>query len=231
MNTSSRHFWHSKFWWQWVAANAIAELIGLGTVAVVGYFIFQHAAESTEIAQALAIAGVCIVLGAFEGWVVGLAQRAVLLTRLPALRNWVRATIVGAMAAWALGMVPSTVASLMQSPDAAPPEEPTLAVILLLAAALGAVAGPLLAVFQWLSLRKAVSRKAGYWLPANAVAWALGMPVIFLGAQANEFTSNPALIAGAAAFALFTAGAVVGAVHGSVLLRLIPDRPAREMAA
>jgi hypothetical protein len=231
MNTSSEDFWRSKFWWQWVAANAVAELVGLGTVAVVGFLTFQHVAEPTNIMQALVFASVFITLGAFEGLVVGLAQRAVLRTRLLALRSWVRATVVGAMVAWAIGMVPSTVINLLQSPNAAPSEAPPLALLLLLAAALGAIAGPLLAAFQWLSLRKALSSRSGYWLPANAAAWLLGMPVIFLGAQANEFTSSPALIAGAIALALLAAGAIVGAVHGRVLLWLVQARPTRENAA
>jgi hypothetical protein len=227
MNSSFGEFWRSRFWRRWVAANAIAELVGLGTVAFVGFLTLRQAAEPTGLAQALVVAGMFIVLGGFEGAVVGLAQRTVLLAQLPMLRGWVRGTVAGAMVAWALGMVPSTVASLAQSADAAPPVEPRLAVVLLLAAALGAVTGPILAMFQWLSLRKAVSARAGYWLPANAIAWALGMPVIFLGAQISEFTSSPALIAGAVALALLAAGAIVGAIHGSVLLWLIPDRPAR----
>lgn len=231
MITSSEDFWRSKFWWQWVAANAVAELVGLGTVAVVGFLTFQHVAEPAGIVQALVFAGVFIMLGAFEGLIVGFAQAAVLRTRLPALRGWVRATVVGAMIAWAIGMIPSTVVSLLQSPDAAQAAEPPLALVLLLAAALGAIAGPLLAVFQWLSLRKALPSRSGYWLPANAAAWALGMPVIFLGAQANEFTASPALIAGAVALALIVAGAIVGAVHGRILLWLIQAHPMRENAA
>jgi hypothetical protein len=231
MNTSSEDFWRSKFWWQWIAANAVAELIGLGTVAVIGFLIFRHVTEPTSTVQALVFASVFITLGAFEGLIVGYAQGAVLRTRLPALRGWVRATVVGAMVAWAMGMVPSTVVSLLQSPNAAPPEQPPLVLVMLLAAALGAVAGPVLAAFQWLSLRKALSSRTGYWLPANAAAWALGMPVIFLGAQANEFTSSPALIAGAIALALLAAGAIVGAIHGRVLLWLVHANPTREYAA
>jgi hypothetical protein len=216
-------FLRSRFWWRWVAANAIAELVGLGTVASVGFLAFRHMGEPRGVVQAVAFACAFVILGAFEGAVVGIAQRMVLRSRLPTIRGWVRATVVGAMVAWAIGMVPSTVMNIMQSSGAAPGEEPPLAAVLLLAAALGAIAGPLLALFQWFSLRKALGRKAGYWLPANAAAWALGMPVIFLGAQANELTSSPVLISGVVALALFTAGAVVGAVHGRVLVWLVSN--------
>jgi hypothetical protein len=183
---------------------------------------FQHAKEPNDIPQALAFAAAFILLGAFEGAVIGVAQRQVLRTLLPSVRGWVLATVVGAMVAWAVGMVPSTVANLMQqgATDAATPLEPPLILILLLAACLGALAGPMLALFQWLSLRKVVTGKAWLWLPANAAAWAFGMPVIFLGAQTNEFTTSTAAIAALVALAIFVAGAVVGAVHGRVLLVL-----------
>ena len=219
----TRLLWRNRFWQRWVIANALGELVGLGTVAVVGFFMFQRAGEPASIAQVIAFAAVFILLGAFEGVVVGLAQRQVLRTLLPSVRGWVLATVVGAMVAWAVGMVPSTIASLMQQgvPATSAPSEPPLLLILLLAAGLGAVAGPMLAAFQWLSLRRVVPGKAWLWLPANAAAWALGMPVIFLGAQANEVTSSAAAIAGLVASAIFVAGAVVGAVHGRVLLGLV----------
>lgn len=223
-------FWRSRFWWRWVAANAVAEVLGLGAVAGLGFLAFQRLGEPDSIGLALAVASTFVLLGAFEGLVVGVAQRSVLRTRLPTLRGWVRATVTGAVAAWAVGMIPSTVVNFTENANSAPVEEPALGLVLLVAAGLGAVAGPILAVFQWLSLRKVIAQRAGYWLPANAAAWALGMPIIFLGAQANEFTSSPPVIALAVAAALLLAGAVVGAVHGRVLLWLLPVDPAAESA-
>jgi len=219
---------------RWILANALGELVGLGSVAAVGFIIFQRAAEPANTAQALAFAAVFILLGAFEGAIVGVAQRQVLRTLLPSVRGWVLATVVGAMVAWAAGMVPSTVISVVHQGVAAapgPPAEPPIFVVLLLAAGLGAVAGPILAAFQWLSLRRAVSGRAWLWLPANAAAWAMGMPVIFLGAQANEVASSAVGIAASVAFAIFVAGAVVGAVHGRVLLLLAQGATSRKHAA
>lgn len=215
--------WRNAFWWRWIAANALAELIGLGAVALAGFLVSQRMGEPSTAAQAAGLVALFVALGAFEGAVVGVAQRRVLRARLPALKGWVGATVAGAMAAWAIGMLPGTLIGLNQSTTDAPQAEPSLAVVLLLATGLGAVAGPLLAAFQWLSLRRSLSRRAGWWLPANAAAWALGMPLIFLGAQASDLTSDPFLLAAAVGLSLFVAGAVVGAVHGRFLLWLLGD--------
>lgn len=221
MKTAPAHFWRDKFWQHWVAANALGELIGLGTVAAAGFFLFRHAGEPQNSSQALAFSGAFVLLGAFEGLVIGLAQWRVLRTVVPAMRGWVLATVGGAVMAWALGMVPSTLASLTPQGEDAATFQPPLALILLLASGLGAVAGPLLAAIQWFSLRRVLAGKAWVWLPANGAAWALGMPIIFLGAQANEFTSSAVAMVAVAALAIFVAGAVVGGVHGRVLLGLV----------
>jgi len=209
-----------RLWLSWVAANAIAELVGLGTVAAVGFLLFSQSADQQTWQQSLLVAAALIALGAFEGLAVGVAQASVLRRLLPTVRGWIGATVVGAMVAWAVGMLPSTVMSLLSAPGSAPPPEPPLWLVLLLAAGLGAVAGPILAVFQWRCLRRTQMPGAWLWLPANAAAWSLGMPVIFLGAQANELTSRAGLIALIVGLALLGAGAVVGAVHGWFLLRL-----------
>jgi hypothetical protein len=205
------------FWLQWVAANSFAEFVGLGGVALLGFAIFQRFGEPHGAAQSIGLAVVMVALGALEGAVVGMAQ-----ARLPELRGWVSATMVGAAVAWAMGMVPSTYFSFNEVPSPSPVNEPSLSMILLLAALLGLIAGPLLAFFQWRKLRKVVPHGAALWLPANAAAWALGMPIIFLGAQANEITSNLGTIAILVSLSLLSAGAVVGAIHGRVLLWLIP---------
>jgi hypothetical protein len=219
-----RDAWRGRFWRRWVLANAGAELFGLGSVAALGYLLFARRGEAGGAGAAVATAAAFVGLGALEGAVVGLAQRQVLHQRLPALRGWVRATMAGAMAAWALGMLPSTLMSMTAHTAAAPPPAPPFALVLLLAAGLGVLAGPLLAAFQWLSLRRVLAH-AWTWLPANGAAWALGMPVIFAATQADEWTSSPAAIVAVVALALAAAGAVVGAVHGWALLHLLPDDP------
>lgn len=150
-------------WLRWVAANAVGELLGLGAVAGIGFLLFRQVTEPQSWQQAALITAAVVGLGAFEGLVVGVAQASVIRRLLPAVRGWVVATVIGAMAAWAIGMLPSTIAGLLGSPGAASAPEPPLWLTLLLAAGLGAVAGPVLAalvgaVHGWFLLRLAGRR-------------------------------------------------------------------------
>ena len=168
--------WQKKFWWQWIGANSLAELIGLGTVAILGFIAITQFGEPHGLAQSLSYAALFVFLGAFEGLVVGIAQARILRRRLPSLQSWVRATVIGAIVAWALGMMPSTIMSINPTTASDPPPEISEGLVLLLAAGLGFITGPILALFQWFRLRKYVRHRAAWWLPANAVAWMLGMP-------------------------------------------------------
>lgn len=202
----------STFWLGWVAANATAELVGLGVVAL----------GAAGLAGTRFFAPALIVLGGLEGLVVGAAQAQLLRRRWPALRpsRWIRATVLGAVVAWVLGLLPSLLLD-EGSAGAAPPA--WLQVVL--ASGLGLVAGPILAAFQVRELRRHVAR-AGWWLPANAVAWAAAMPVVFQAAGSGRRVAGLAL--------LLAAGAIAGAVHGLVLVALLTagrPRPAEATVA
>jgi hypothetical protein len=62
------------------------------------------------------------------------------------------------------------------------------------------LAGAVLSFAQWLVLRGKVKR-AGLWIPANMLAWAFGMPVIFLGMdlafKMNEVWQSVLVVGGA----------------------------------
>jgi hypothetical protein len=170
-------------WWRWVGANAAGELLGLGTAAPVGAALVLRLAETPGWPAALATAGVMILAGTLvEGATVGTAQWLVLRRPLPRLRwrDWALATAAGACIAWTLGMVPSTLLAATADAGAAPSGEPSDALVYTLAAAMGLALGPILGVPQWLALRRH-ARRAGWWVAANAAAWAVGMPVIFAG--------------------------------------------------
>lgn len=160
--------------------------------------------------------------GAFEATVIGLAQFWAMRPWFPALkrRAWWLGTLAGALLAYALGYLPSTLMDMgAASGQSAPVEEPAQWIVLLLAAGLGLVAGAVLSFAQWLALRRA-ARAAGVWIPANMLAWAPGMALIFWGidlALKVQPLYQTILIMAAA---LLLAGAVVGAVHGAFLVRI-----------
>lgn len=149
----------------------------------------------------------------------GQAQALVLRRRLPEVRSWVSATLLGAVAAWALGMLPSTLMSVLGRAEEQSPTPVSGALQLLLAVPLGLVAGAILGFPQWRVLRRHV-RRAGWWLVANALAWACGMPLVFVAAGVRP-AAGTLTTAVMVAASLAAAGAVVGAIHGAFLVRLL----------
>jgi hypothetical protein len=214
-------------WLRWVAANAFGELVGLGMTLAVGAYFITRLGNLPGLIFVLVSFAVAVASGAIEACVVGLAQWWAMHTWFPRVsrRSWWLATLLGALAAYVLGYLPSTImnigeqASAASPASAAPMTEPAQWVMLLLAAGMGAVAGAVLSFAQWLALRRSVPG-SGLWIPANMLAWMAGMPVIFWGidvAQKGQPLWQAALIMAAT---LFAAGAVVGAIHGAFLVRL-----------
>jgi hypothetical protein len=208
--------WH--IWRQWVAANSLAELAGLGGSALVGAAVYQVVGDTAVGTFLLAL--VMILAGTFlEGVLVGLLQWRVLRRAFPTMLrlSWVRATAVGAAIAWTLGMIPSTLMSLTAETSSTPPPEINNTMVYGLAAIMGLVLGPILAIPQWTVLRHHV-RQAGWWIPANSLAWACGMVVVFIGTSAippEGITPGVGLVLLAT---LAVAGAIVGAIHGLALV-------------
>jgi hypothetical protein len=210
-----------SLWGSWVVANALGELIGLGLTGAI-------AAAAVPVLPTLACAGAVIGLllavacGALvEGVSVGAAQWHVLRGAVVGIprRSWIGATAAGAAVAWALGMLPSTL--MDQGADAsAGAQEPSAAGLLLFTILMGIVAGSILAAPQWAVLRRHLPQ-AGWWIPFNAAAWAVGMPIAFRAVPAvmDSQGSLPGLLT-ASAYLLAT-GAAVGAVHGLGLVWLV----------
>lgn len=211
-----------QLWTRWTLANAFGEMIGLGmTFAMIGLFM-AGIGEGSTIGGILLSFAVAVASGTVEATVVGLAQWWAMRPRLPSIGRleWWRATFIGALIAYVLGYLPSTIMSMGEATaSSAPVAEPPQWIILLLAAGLGAVGGAVLSFAQWLVLRGKV-RRAGIWIPANMLAWTFGMPLIFWGLDLAF--KMPALWQSAPLMAgmLFAAGAVVGGIHGLFLVRL-----------
>lgn len=201
-------------------------MIGLGlTFAITGLF-FSILGEQNTIVGILLAFTIAVLSGAVEATVVGLAQWWAMSPWFPFIRKyaWWGATFVGALLAYILGYLPSTLMNLGEATtSSAPVSEPAPWVVLLLAAGLGAVGGAVLSLAQWLVLRGRV-QGAWTWIPANMLAWLFGMPVIFWGIDLAF--KMPALWQSVLVMAgtLFAAGAIVGGIHGCFLMRLAQQR-------
>jgi hypothetical protein len=180
------------------------------------------AGQTGRLLPLVAAATALVAAGAVEGVALGYAQWRVLRGPLKALRarSWTVATVIGALLAWSLGLVPSTLAGGLGD-GGAPPFSAALQLVL--AAVMGFVLGPVLGIPQWRVLRRFVPH-AGRWVLANAAAWAAGMPVIFLAAGNMPAGAPVWLVAVVVLGVCAAAGAVVGAVHGVWLVRLLRAR-------
>lgn len=227
---------HWRFYSRWIAANAWAEAAGLGTTLILGRAVAPALEREAGLAAILLAAGAAVILGILlEGVLVGSAQALVLRAALRGLSaaSWIKATMIGAGLAWLLGMVPSTVAALMgsaPSSGAARESAPSAAVQYGLALLLGAVTGPVLGLAQWLVLRRHAAR-ASRWILANAVAWAIGMVVIFLGMDQVPWERGGFEVALAIYLVCGAAGLVVGAIHGWILRELVREASSAPAAA
>ncbi len=212
----------NKLFQRWTLANALAELFGLGLTFLITGLVFSGLDNQQTILSITLTFIFAVLSGAVEATIVGLAQWRAMRPWFPTLSRfaWWRGTLVGALIAYVLGYLPSTLMSMGEATaGSAPVEEPDQWIILLLAAGMGAVGGAVLSFAQWLALRGKV-QGAGIWIPANMLAWAFGMPVIFWGidlAFKMPTVWGSVLVMGGA---LLAAGAVVGAIHGAFLIRL-----------
>lgn len=215
------HTWPWSFWGQWIVANALAETVGLGASALL-WIAFLFGVEQR---YGVLVSAVVVVLGStlLEGAAVGFAQWWVLHKALPQMRwqAWFVATAIGAFMAWTLGMIPSTALSLSAETSAGPPPEVNNWLVYSLAALMGIVLGPVLGAPQWWVLRRFV-RDAWWWVPAQSAAWAAGMVAIFVGVSMIPAEGGvTAVIVLIVLGSLAVAGALVGAIHGVVLVWLL----------
>ena len=215
----------NKLFQRWTLANALSELFGLGLTFLITGLVFSKLDSQQNVTSITLTFVFAVLSGAVEATIVGLAQWWAMNHWFPMINRfaWWRATFIGAMIAYVLGYLPSTLMSMGEATtQSAPVEEPAQWIILLLAAGMGAVGGAVLSFAQWLELRREVEG-AGIWIPANMLAWAFGMPVIFWGVdmafKMAALWQSVLVMAGS----LLVAGAVVGAIHGAFLVRLAED--------
>lgn len=205
-------------WWRWVVANTVGELLGFGLGFAAGALLALLVSESLgTILLAAAVAG------GIEGAIVGVAQWTVVRRRLVTIagRWWVGATVAGAVVAWCVGMVVGSMAG--DALAAGPPPSPLL--LLAISGALGAVAGLILAAPQWLLLRREVAN-AWVWAPAQALAWAVGLILAFVGIDLASAASSPVAFGVGIGVSGLAMGAAAAAMSGLAAAWLLRGQPA-----
>ena len=212
----------TQLWSRWTLANALSEMVGLGLTFLITGLVFSRLDGLGTMTSILLSFLFAVASGAIEATFVGLAQWWAMRPWFPGIERfaWWRGTMIGALIAYVLGYLPSTIMSMGEATaSSAPMAEPPQWIVLLLAAGMRAVGGVVLSFAQWLVMRGKVER-AGLWIPANMLAWASGMPVILWGIdlafKLSAIWQSVLLMAGT----LFVAGAVVGGIHGLFLVRL-----------
>ena len=210
-------------WLRWVGANALGEMFGLGLTFAVGAMILSSLGSQQSVFVILISFLVAVASGTIEATLVGLIQWWAMHPWFPMISRgrWWLATLIGALVAYVLGYLPPTLMSLGEqtSQAQAPIAEPEQWLVLLLAAGLGVVGGAVLSFAQWLTMRHKL-RGASIWIPANMLAWMVGMPLIFWGIDISQKLGGMFWLILFMVGVLLLTGLVVGAIHGAFLVRL-----------
>jgi len=214
----------STLWLRWVAANGLGEMFGLGLTFAVGVVVISSLGNQQSVSVILMTFVVAVASGAIEATFVGLAQWWAMHPWFPVIGRaaWWFATLVGALMAYVMGYLPSTLMSLGEqaSQTQTPVAEPDQWLVLLLAAGLGAMGGAVLSFAQWLTMRHKI-QGSSIWIPANMLAWMVGMPIIFWGIDVVQKMNGLFWLILMMAGVLMLTGSVVGAIHGFFLTRLV----------
>jgi len=214
----------STLWLRWVAANGLGEMFGLGLTFAVGVVVISSLGNQQSVSVILLTFVVAVASGAIEATLVGLAQWWAMHPWFPMLTRgaWWLATLIGALMAYVMGYLPSTLMSLGEqaSQTQTPGAEPDQWLVLLLAALLGAVGGAVLSFAQWLTMRHKI-QGSSIWIPANMLAWMVGMPIVFWGIDVVQKMNGLFWLILMMAGVLMLTGSVVGAIHGFFLTRLV----------
>ena len=200
-----------RLWGRWVRRVTAGELVGFAAPATVG--VVSASWPSWWAYPAMLAAG------AVEGAVLGWAQAGLLRPAVEGLRprRFIALTSAGAVVAYAVGLAPSTLGG-----DLADLPPVLLAVAALLA---GAVLLGSIGTAQWIELRRWVPR-AGRWVAATALAWALALAVF--GAVATPLWHEGQPVALSILVGLVAGlcmAATAAAVTGAAFIRLVRQSP------
>ena len=116
-----------QLWRRWTLANALSEMLGLGLTFVITGLFFSSIGGQNTVASILLSFAVAVLSGAVEATFVGLAQWWAMQPWFPSIERfaWWRGTLIGALIAYVLGYLPSTLMSMGEATaSSAPVTEP-----------------------------------------------------------------------------------------------------------
>lgn len=206
--------------WRWTLACGLAELLGIGAAALWWVMLDRLEPEPRTLLACMVMLLGKGLSGLFEGTILGLIQGALLRLRYPRLsvRGWIAATCALAVLGWLLGSAPSI---FLPQQAGSPDFDPSLTLTIALASVSGALVGVLFGAAQWLVLRHAASR-ASLWIWANASAWAVALPLIYIAASTGPAEPSTLQVALRGVVGGLGAGLLLGAVQYPFLMHIDP---------
>jgi hypothetical protein len=192
---------------RWFVAVTSGETLGFALLACVG-------ALTADSAPGV-IAAALLMAGAAEGGVLGWFQARVLRSRLRgfATRDWVAATVVGAVVAWTVGLIPILYSDRIGDWPIGIQMPTVSAAAIVMVFALG--------VAQWYVLRH-WSDRAVLWIWANAVGWITGLSAFLVVTGPLWRPGQSAVVTAViGALAGLVMAAVMAATTGAFLVRIL----------
>jgi hypothetical protein len=212
-STRTIHTAGGSLWTNWLAVNAAACMVGVGSAVAVS--LWFHARRFEAHVGLFWESMVLFAVAILQGIMLGYAQWVVLrhIWRDLNARNWMLATTIGALAGWSVGGISSG----MEIWGHLPPDR---AETLLVSSLLGLALGIIVAVPQSIVLRRHAGRRSAWWIPANALAWA-GAAVAFITAVDRPLHLSFSGVALLFLAACAIAGTAAAVVQGGFLFRKI----------
>ena len=194
-----------RLWAAWTLITIAGQVAAVAAVALLHSF-----ADAIAAGQAHDELGMLVGTAA-QGTLIALVQLIVLRRSFPDVSRpfWVVAGGAGATAAWLAGVLSIDVYGA------------TGAAAIVLS---GMVAGLIIGAVQWQVLSRKVEG-ASLWIPANAVAWTLGLWIILAGA-AWQGAADEWMVATIGVLTAIGTGLAVGALTGLALTRMRPREEA-----
>jgi hypothetical protein len=213
---------------RWVLDCAAGELLGIGIAGALAATYLLVGGEPQSVPERLGFLALMRAAGSLEGHLLGWFQARVLRELIPGLsvRRWVGLTVLIAFLGWLAGMLPSTlIVDTARAPAATGPDlDQSPGAFLALAAGAGLFVGALFGWLQWVELRRHV-RRAGRWVLANAIGWAVALTWIYVAAPWPDAETPTGVVIASGLVGGTLAGLSLGLVTGLFLQRLLSSVP------